>query len=87
MIEIKMLTARDLAEKAGISPVELRRLLRSEFNRAGKTKVEGNRMEYRFASNDPTVKQIIEKVKNQQVEKSKSRNPEPKQRSGQEISS
>ena len=62
MAEIKMLTARDLAEKAGISPVELRKLLRKEFNRSGKTKVEGNRMEYRFDSNDPIVKQIIEKL-------------------------
>ena len=63
MVEIKMLTARDLAEKAGITPVELRRLLRREFNRVGKTKVEGNRMEYRFTPNDPILKQIVGKAK------------------------
>ena len=85
MAEIKMFTARDLAEKAGITPVELRRLLRSEFNREGKTKVEGNRVEYRFNPNDPIVKQIMDRVKSQQAEKSK--NPKPKQHSGQEISS
>jgi len=28
MAEVKMLTARDLAEKAGVSPGELRKLLR-----------------------------------------------------------
>ena len=49
MTETKMLTTTDLAEKAGLTPTELRKLLRKEFNRAGKTKVEGNRMEYRFA--------------------------------------
>jgi hypothetical protein len=65
MAETKMLTANDLAEKAGLTPVELRKLLRKEFNRAGKVKVEGNRMEYRFAPNDPIVKQIIQKTKAQ----------------------
>ena len=44
MAEVKMLTAKQLAEKAGISPTSLRKLLRNEFNRTGKTKVEGNRM-------------------------------------------
>jgi hypothetical protein len=79
MTEVKMLTAKQLAEKAGVSPADLRKLLRKEFNRAGKTKVEGNRMEYRFASNDPIVKQIIEKAKTLAAEK-----PEAKQHSGQE---
>ena len=65
----ELLTAKQLAEKAGISPAELRKLLSKEFNRAGKTKVEGNRMEYRFASNDPTVKQIVEKAKTPAAEK------------------
>ena len=86
MAEVKTLTARDLAEKAGISPAGLRKILRSEFNRAGKTKVEDNRMEYRFDPNDPIVKQIIDRIKSLQREKSKSRNPEPKQHNGQETS-
>lgn len=71
MAEVKILTAKDLAEKAGISPVELRKLLRREFNRAGKTKVEGNRLEYRFDPNDPTVKQIIDRAKSKPAEKPK----------------
>jgi len=78
MAEVKMITAKDLAEKAGISPTELRKLLRSEFNRAGKTKVEDNRMEYRFDPDDPIVKQITDRVKSLQKEKSKSKIPEPK---------
>jgi len=68
----ELLTAKDLAEKAGISPADLRKLIRKEFNRAGKTKVEGNRMEYRFNPSNPIVKQIIDRVKRQQAEKSKS---------------
>jgi 3-hydroxyisobutyrate dehydrogenase-like beta-hydroxyacid dehydrogenase len=79
MTEVKTLTAKQLAEKAGISPADLRKLLRKEFNRAGKTKVDGNRMEYRFAANDPIVKQIMEKAKTLAAEK-----PEAKQPSGQE---
>lgn len=82
MAEVKMLTAKQLAEKAGISPAELRKLLRKEFDRAGKTKVEGNRMEYRFASNDPIVKQIVAKAKTLAAEK-----PEVKQPVGQEVAS
>ena len=82
MTEVKMLTAKQLADKAGISPAELRKLLRKEFDRAGKTKVEGNRMEYRFASNDPIVKQIVAKAKTLVTEK-----PETKQQSGQESAS
>jgi DNA replication protein DnaD len=77
MAEAKILTVKDLAEKVGITPVELRKLLRKEFNQAGKTKVEGNRMEYRFDPNDPIVKQIMEKVK--------PKNLKPKQNKGQEI--
>jgi len=80
-----ILTVKDLAEKAGISPTELRKLLRKEFNRTGKTKVEGNRMEYRFDPNDPIVKKIMNRIKSQQVEKSKSRNPESRQNKGQET--
>ncbi len=71
MAETKMLTAKDLADKAGITPAELRKLLRKDFNRVGKTQVEGNRMEYRFASNDPVAKQIIEKAKAVVAEKAK----------------
>ena len=87
MAEVKMLTAKQLAEKAGISPTSLRKLLRKEFNRAGKTKVEGNRMEYRFASNDPIVKQIVEKAKTLEEEKIKAEKPETKQHNGQESAS
>jgi len=75
----QLLTAKDLAEKAGIRPVELRKLLRKEFNRAGKTKVEGNRLEYRFDPNDPIVKQIVDRVKNKPDEKPKSEKTESKQ--------
>lgn len=87
MTEVKMLTVKDLAEKAGISPMELRKLLRKEFNRAGKTKVKGNRTEYRFNPNDPTVKQIIDRVKGKpdkkpQTEKVKIKSPESKQHEG-----
>ena len=83
----ELLTAKQLAEKAGISPIELRKLLRKEFNRAGKTKVEGNRMEYRFAANDPIVKQIVEKAKTLAEEKGKADKPETKQHNGQESAS
>jgi DNA-binding transcriptional regulator GbsR (MarR family) len=79
MAEVKMLTAKQLAEKAGISPTSLRNLLRKEFNRVGKTKVEGNRMEYRFAPNDPIVKQIVEKAKTLADEKVTVEKPEAKE--------
>ena len=59
-----------------LSPAELRKLLRKEFNRAGKVKVEGNRMEYRFASNDSIVKQIITKAKAEAAEKAKAEKQE-----------
>jgi hypothetical protein len=61
--ETKMLTARELAEKAGISPALLRKLLRKEFNRAGKTVIEGNRQEYRFNPSDAVTKEIIVRAK------------------------
>lgn len=67
----KQLTAKEIAEKAGISPANLRKLLRKEFNRVGKTKVEGNRLEYRFDPNDPTTKQIIGRAKDQSTKKAK----------------
>jgi hypothetical protein len=63
MAEHKMLTAKELATKAGISPAVLRKLLRQEFNRVGKTKVENNRSEYRFNPNDVVTKQIIARAK------------------------
>lgn len=80
----ELLTTKGLAEKVGISPTELRKLLRKEFNRAGKTKVEGNRLEYRFDPNAPIVKQIMDRVKSQsnkkpKSENAKSKNPESKQ--------
>jgi hypothetical protein len=45
-------THRELTEKSGVSPAVLRKLLRKEFNRAGKILVEGNSSEYRFNLND-----------------------------------
>ena len=59
----KSLTAGELAQKAGVSPAVLRKLLRKEFNRVGKTVVDGNRSEYRFNLNDPVTKQIIARAK------------------------
>ena len=61
--EIKLLTARELAGKAGVSPAVLRKLLRKEFNRVGKVLVEGNRSEYRFNLSDAVTKQIIARAK------------------------
>jgi hypothetical protein len=82
--ETKMLTARELADKAGISPTVLRSLLRKEFNRAGKTLVEGNRAEYRFNPNDAVTKQIIARakaLKESPPEPQKESNTEPQQNS------
>ena len=59
----KSLTAGELAQKAGVSPALLRKLLRKEFNRTGKVLVEGNRSEYRFELNDPVTKKIIARAK------------------------
>ena len=67
--ETKLLTAKELAEKAGVSPQVLRKMLRKEFNRAGKTLVEGNRSEYRFDPNDPVTKDIVAKAKELQPSK------------------
>jgi len=71
------MVARDLAEKAGIPSTELRKLLRKEFNRVGKIKVEGNRMEYRFTPNDPVVKQIVDKAKAVVTEKATEEEAQP----------
>ncbi|MBA7507649.1 hypothetical protein ES706_06369 [subsurface metagenome] len=82
----ELLTAKELAEKAGISPTELRKLLRKEFNRAGKTKVEGNRLEYRFDSSDLVVKQIIDRAKGKPAEKPKAeKTAKPKQSPGEKT--
>ena len=40
--ESKLLTAKELADKAGISPAMLRRILRKHFNGVGKAKVNGD---------------------------------------------
>ena len=55
MGETKLLTAKELSEKAGISPADLRKLFRKEFDRSGKTQVEGKKAEYRFDLNDETT--------------------------------
>lgn len=69
MTETKLLTAKELADKAGITPQMLRRLLRKEFNRVGKTLVEGNRAEYRFDPNDPVTEDIRAKAEELKVNK------------------
>lgn len=85
MAEPKMLTARELAVKAGISPAVLRKLLRQEFNRAGKTTVEGNRSEYRFNPSDPVTKQIIARVKALKEQTQKEKVIEPVTESIKEV--
>jgi hypothetical protein len=80
-----MLTARELAAKAGISPAVLRKLLRQEFNRAGKTVVEGNRSEYRFNPNDPVTKQIITRAKTLKEQVSQKKTTEPVSESAKEV--
>lgn len=77
MAEHKMLTARDLATKAGVSPAVLRKLLRKEFNRVGKTMVEDNRSGYRFNPDDPVTKQIIARTKELKEQASKELTPQP----------
>jgi hypothetical protein len=77
MTQPKMLTAHDLAEKAGITPAKLRRILRSKFNRAGKTEVGQKRNEYRFDSTDPLVKEIIAQVKGKPSDKAKDNEKAP----------
>jgi hypothetical protein len=71
MTQPKMLIARDLAGKAGITPAKLRRLLTNKFNRAGKTGVGKKRVEYRFDSSDPLVKQIIAQAKGKPADNAK----------------
>jgi hypothetical protein len=44
-------------------------MLRKEFNRAGKTLVEGHRSEYRFDPNDTVTTDIIAKAKELQASK------------------
>ncbi|MGA9049013.1 MAG: hypothetical protein WB588_08470 [Dehalococcoidia bacterium] len=61
--ETKSLSAKELAQKAGVSPAVLRKLLRKEFNRVCKVPVEGNRSEYRFNLNDAITKQVIARAK------------------------
>jgi len=71
MTQPKTLTAHDLAEKAGITPTKLRRLLGNKFNRAGKTEVGQKHIEYRFDPNDPVVKQILTQAKIKPTDKGK----------------
>jgi len=61
--ETKLLTAKELADKAGVTPQVLRKLLHKKFNRAGKTLMEGNRAEYRFDPKNPVTKDIIAEAK------------------------
>jgi hypothetical protein len=60
-IEEKFLSAKDLAQMAGVEPIVLRRTLRTNF--AGKIpRVDGGK-QYRIKSTDPLVKEIIAKAK------------------------
>lgn len=63
--EPKLLTAKELADMAGIPPTALRRILRNHFNGVGKAKVKGDGKpaEYRFEAGSQTVKGILAKVK------------------------
>jgi len=60
--ETKLLTAKESAEKAGISPQVLRKILRKEFDRAGKTLVAGTRAEYRSDPDDSVTEHITARV-------------------------
>ena len=44
--EPKMLSAKELADMAGIPPTALRRILRKHFNGVGKAKVNGDDKEH-----------------------------------------
>ena len=63
--EPKMLSAKELADMAGIPPTALRRILRKHFNGVGKAKVNGDDKpaEYRFEAGSQTVKDILAKAK------------------------
>jgi len=71
----QLLTSKELAEKAGVDPRKLRRILRKEFKGAGETSVEGKREEYRFNPDDSIVQQIIDRIQGQPAEKPKPEKP------------
>ena len=50
------LTVKDLAARVGISEVELRRILRSQFSGAGKGR------QYGWDADDPVVQEILNAV-------------------------
>ncbi len=58
--EEKFLSAKDLAQMAGVEPTVLRKTLRSDF--AGKIPRGDDGKQYRVKATDPLVKTIIAKV-------------------------
>ena len=58
--EEKFLSAKDLAQMAGVEPTVLRKTLRSDF--AGKIPRGDDGKQYRIKATDPLVKEIIAKV-------------------------
>jgi hypothetical protein len=59
--EVKFLSAKDLAQMAGVEPTVLRKTLRSSF--AGKIPRDRDGRQYRIKSSDPLVEEIIAKAK------------------------
>lgn len=59
--EEKFISAKDLAQMAGVAPTALRRTLRSNF--AGKIPRDKDGKQYRIKATDPIVEEIIAKVK------------------------
>ncbi len=68
-IKRKLLTAKDLFEKVGISPIALRKLLCREFGGLLKIGLKVIGLEYRFDLN-LIFKQIIDRVRCQKAENS-----------------
>ena len=60
-IEEKFLSAKELAQMAGVTPTVLRRTLRQNF--AGKISRDEDGRQYRIKATDPIVQEIIAKVK------------------------
>ncbi len=59
--EEKFLSAKDLAQMAGVKPTVLRRTLRSNF--AGKIPRDKDGRQYQIKATDPLVEEIIAKAK------------------------
>jgi len=53
--DARLLTARELSAKAGVTPQVLGKLLRREFDQKGKPKGDSNKPKYRFDLNAPVT--------------------------------